>query len=365
MREYGGIAKFICSKPAIETIPDFLVGDNRKGADHSGDIECLCRRAKSDAYLGSLRAWDSKRDMAFAGMSQVGMDFIRDDQYSFPLADLRKGRKFLFTPDLSAGIMRIRQNQESSLRKFFQGFEIHKITFSLFNQRDVDHVPAVFLWRNPERMIDRGHDIDVVSRFGEIIDHHADSLNDARDIANPFRLNVPSVEFFLPIDYCRPIVGRFGGISKYGMPESLFKIINNKWRSSEIHIRHPCRNQIIAAESFGKAIGLNRSTASSLYYLVEITTCHICFIKLGVTVCLGACFNLTLSSSPSFPQEEKQSPLSCETPLFSYPQPIAASAYESVEIFYKVKNFKWINWQPNTQNLFFMRIEPPISINIH
>ena len=213
--------------------------------------------------------------MTFAPVGHVGMNLVGYHDYPFALAYDGEARELFPAPDLAGRIVGIGKDEESPSGELLQGLIIHMIpALTIFNQRHVDDFPPVGFGSDSERVVDRGHYIHLIAGSGEEIHHHTYTLDDARDIANPFRLYLPSVKTLLPFDYRGTVIVRLAGVAQHRMIEPPSQCIDNEGRSGEIHVRHPCGYYVVAAEHLLESVGLYRASFAALNDLIEIIHAH-------------------------------------------------------------------------------------------
>lgn len=105
-------------------------------------------------------------------------------------------------------------------------------------------------------MIDRRLDDDLVILLQQSVDSHADTLHDARDVAEPLLADLPSVQPGHPVDDRRSVVLRLGSVAEDRMVHAGLQCVGDEVRSREVHVRYPKRNQVSVAEDLLKCLEL-------------------------------------------------------------------------------------------------------------
>ena len=202
------------------------------------------------------------------------MDLIGNDGHMVPVADFGEFLQGLARPDDAGRVVRIREDQQPAGRipeDRLQVLEVHVIA-AVFpqDQRIVDHLAAVVLRDQPERVIHRRLDDDFVFRTQQGVDDHADSLYDAGDEGEPFFLNFPAMAVAQPADDGFVPGLRHDRIAENRMFQPFFHGIHNERRRLEIHIGYPEGQQICSPEIIGEGFVFDRTGSAAVDNLVKI-----------------------------------------------------------------------------------------------
>ncbi len=180
-------------------------------------------------------------------------------------------------PRDSDRVVGVGQNQHLAfvVQDAFQIVEIHFVSSARRPfQRIENHLAAVGLRHQTERMIDGRLNYDLVARPSESVDNHADSLYDSRDVAYVVALDVPAVMPSQPVGYAPPISVVFRRISEYGVVQTPLHGVYNEIGGLEIHIGHPHRQQIVATVVVFQSVVLHAMRAAPFSRFVEIVSFH-------------------------------------------------------------------------------------------
>ena len=169
--------------------------------------------------------------------------------------------------------MRIAENEYLALliANLLQMTEIHLI-ISIFThfQRIEHHFPAISLWGQTERMINRRLDYNLLVFLGEHIDDHADALDDSWNKTDPLPLDIPLMMVSHPIhDRWQKIFWLYR-IAEERMLQTGFDGICDKGGCLKIHISHPERKKILSSPTWQQSLMLEVTTARAVYDLIKI-----------------------------------------------------------------------------------------------
>ncbi len=88
-------------------------------------------------------------------------------------------------------------------------------------------------------MVDRRLDDDFLVLFDKHVDGHADALDNAGDIGEPFALHLPSVTVGEPAHHCGPIFRRLDGVAEERVVKAAAQGVGDKRGGLEVHVGDP------------------------------------------------------------------------------------------------------------------------------
>ena len=230
---------------SMELPTKFRIENQSMRSRQSRHIESLARRHESHTIHSCLFADHSKRTMLVRRQCQVGVDFIREDQYPFFVADFGYFLQFFFGPYHSTRIVRIAENKYlASLDIPTECLHIHAV-HTIYQFQRIGYQRTVATGIQPmERTIYRRLNHHLVSLLSKGIQCHTESRHDAWYKVNHFLLHFQSITYLVPINNRLIIAVRFGGISQHRMFTTFLDSFGHKRSGSKVHIGYPKRNQI-------------------------------------------------------------------------------------------------------------------------
>ncbi len=211
------------------------------------------------------------------------MYLVRNHYEPLTLAYRRKPAQVFPAPHHSAGIMRIRQKENTAIcLKRFERVKINAVTpFCINKERHIHNISSILFRCDTKWMIDRRHYHYVIAGFCEYIYHHPYSLYNPGYITEPFRFQFPAMQTLLPVYDRFAIIVRLTSVAQYRMLKTFAQSIDNKRRSGKIHIRHPGCQKVLTPESFFKNVGFYGAASTSLNNRVEIIFSHATRVSLN------------------------------------------------------------------------------------
>ena len=221
--------------------------------------------------------------MLVAEKGHIGMDLVGEDDDSARGAEAGQPLKGFPGPDNPGRIVRITKDKHFAARvtNAFQLLKIHFIAAARdFLEGIPNHFPAVSLRGNPEGMVYRRLDDNLVSGLCKIIDGQANSLYNTGNKGVPGAPGFPAMMHLDPVRNGGPEFLRHHGIAKEGMLQAGLEGIRNKGRGLEVHIGHPEGQEIFPAISFLEDAVLQVPGAGAVYRLVKVVRhCRACLMS--------------------------------------------------------------------------------------
>ena len=267
------LIQFVGREPRIELAAYLLARNDGITAHDTRNVEGLGRSLEGDANIARMVADRCKRNMLVSEESHVCMNLVADYQQMMFIAEISQSLQGFLVPGNTSRIMRIAENQHLALlvTYLFQIFEIHLVISVLTHlQRIEDHLTAVSLRGETERMINGWLDDDLLIFLGEDVHHQSYSLHDAWNKANPLALHIPLMMSLHPIDDAGQIVFRLYGISEERMFQTCLQGIGDEIRGLEVHIRYPERQQIGSSPAWLQRLVLEVAATRTVNYFIKI-----------------------------------------------------------------------------------------------
>ena len=196
------------------------------------------------------------------------------------MADVGQAAECLGAPDDAGGVVRVAEQEHPALgigvEKAVQAVEVHGVTTILEREEwVVDHLAVVALGREAEGMVDGRLDDDFLVGSEEDVDGHTDALDDAGDVGEPLRANVPVVMLVDPADDGGAIVGRLDGVAEEGVLEAPAEGVGDEVRGLEVHVGHPKGQQVGVAVARLEGFEFECAGATAVDDFVEIVGGHL------------------------------------------------------------------------------------------
>ena len=141
--------------------------------------------------------------MTVAVQCHVAVDLVGYHDDSFGMAECCETLQRFTRPYDTGWIMRVCQNQHFAfaVADRLQILEIHLVAAVRHFLQGIEYdLSAVLLWHEAERMVHRWLDYDLVVLPEQCVYRHADTLDNAGDIADPFFADVPVMMPGYPVD---------------------------------------------------------------------------------------------------------------------------------------------------------------------
>ena len=231
----------VCTELATKLV----IEDNGMRSSQSRHIERLAGRHESNTIHTGLFTHHGKRTMLIGRQGQVGMNFVREDQYTFFMTNVCHLLQFLFLPNDTSRIMRIAENEHlTSFDLRTEVLHIHAVHSILPFQRACHQCASVSFHQPAERMINGRLDHHLIAFFRKGIQRHTNSRNYTRYKTDHILFHFQTITHLVPSDDGFKITIWFTSISQYRIFTTLFNGFGDKRCRSEIHISYPKRNQI-------------------------------------------------------------------------------------------------------------------------
>lgn len=179
---------------------------------------------------------------------EIRVNFIRDNPYAVPQADIPEGEQLLVRPYPADRIVGIAEQGQGNLfpgNRFFQGREIHPVAAVFVKQRAVAEAPSVVLHHLSKGIIDRLLDQHAVPRPGEGPHRRRKGIHHPRGFNQPIRPDLPSVMGRKPAAQRLKISGAGFAVSEYSMLRRGFHRFNHRSGCPKVHVRHPHGQDIV------------------------------------------------------------------------------------------------------------------------
>lgn len=219
------------------------------------------------------------------------MDFVGDDEGVVFGAEVCKGGEGLAWPDGSAWVVGVGQDEGFGAEgeHLFELVEVHLVAVGGWFEGVVDDGSSVVLGYCLEWGVYGWLDDDVVSGFCECVYGKADAFDDSWDVGDPFGLDIPVMEFFLPLDDGGSVSRGFLCVSEYGVFDSFFEGLDDEWGCCEVHVGYPEGYEVGVAVACFEGVGFEGVCSSPVYDFVEVVgllggagvemggfVCHVC-----------------------------------------------------------------------------------------
>ena len=213
----------------------------------------------------------AETDMTTSSQSHIGMYLVRYHPHAISSTDFCHSAQRFFAPQCATRVVGIAQNKPSALLGPL--FKIIKVYFkAAFHhpQRTAFQLPLPISGQRKKWRIYRCGDQNPVARLAHSLQHKRYASHNARYKMQLFPLGINTIVIFQPVDYCVPITLMCNRIAEHLMPASSLQCFHHKIGTSEIHIRHPHRQQIIPPEKGFHPVMFHTMGALPLNNLVEI-----------------------------------------------------------------------------------------------
>ena len=235
-----------------------VIKDNGMGSCQPRHVERLAWRHESNAIHTGLLTNHGKRTMLVRRQSQIGMNFIREHQYSFFITNVSHLLQFLFLPDNTTRIMRITKDEHlTTFDLCTEVLHIHTEHSILPFQRACHQSASVSFHQPTERMVNRRLDHHFVSFFRKGIQRHTDTWYNTRHKTNHFLLYLQAITHLIPSDNGFIIAIRLTSVSQHRIFTTLLDGFGDKRCRSKIHISYPKRNQVCSSPYFLHTVPLD------------------------------------------------------------------------------------------------------------